>query len=87
MVNLLFLLETGHRNGNRLQTHQKQNHQHERISNRSHMEMGIVTNWDDMEILLNEHIGDLRADHSALHQAVDVIYGVHDESKTRCNAA
>ena len=87
MAIFLLLQETFHRNGNRSQITQKQNHQHERISNRSYMEMGIVTNWDDMEILLNEHIGDLRADHSALHQAVDVIYGVHDESKTRCNAA
>ena len=51
------------------------------------MEMGKVTNWDDMEILLNEQFGDLRDDHNALHQAVVAIYGVHDDSKTGCNAA
>ena len=49
--------------------------------------MGKVTNWDDMEILLNGQFGDLRDDHNALQQAVAAIYGVHDNSETRCNAA
>ena len=51
------------------------------------MEMDIVTSWDDMATLLNEQFGDSRDYHNALQQAVAAIYGMHDDSKTGCNAA